>query len=85
MTAIKQKDANARVPEIVRNLINERGLKNSAVAERCGYKEQEFSAMLNGRKLIKVCDIAKLSAALGVEPNVFFPEVTKEALMQRSV
>ena len=25
------------------------------------------------------------AAALGVEPNVFFPEVTKEALMQRSV
>lgn len=85
MNCIKQKDANASVPEIVRNLIDQRGLKNSAVAKQCGYKEQEFSAMLNGRKLIKVTDIAKLSVALGVEPNVFFPEISKEALMQRTV
>lgn len=85
MTEIKQKCANARVPEIVRTLINQRGLKNAAVAERCGYKVQEFSAMLNGRKLIKVSDIAKLSLALGVEPNVFFPDAYKSDSEQSSV
>lgn len=85
MTVIKKKDANARVPEVLRGLISQRGLKNAAVAEWCGYKEQEFSDMLNGRRLIKVTDIAKLSVALGVEPNVFFPDVDKDTLMQRSV
>ena len=50
-------------------IIKEAGLKQMVVAERAGYTQQEFSDMLNGRKLIKACDIPRIAKALGKEPN----------------
>jgi len=53
----------------IKNIINKKGLKQKAVAERSGYNEKEFSHMLNGRKIIKGEDILPIANALGVEPN----------------
>lgn len=53
----------------IKNIINQKGLKQKAVAERSGYNEKEFSHMLNGRKIIKGEDILPIAIALGVEPN----------------
>lgn len=50
-------------------VINEKGLKQVYVAEKAGLKPQELSDMLNGRKLIKACDILKISQALEVTAN----------------
>ena len=50
-------------------LIKSKGLKQVYIAEKAGYSKQELSDMLNGRKLIKACDIMKLSMALGVTSN----------------
>lgn len=47
-------------------LIKTKGLRQVYVAEKSGYTSQELSDMLNGRKLIKACDIHKLAKVLGV-------------------
>ncbi len=58
---------NAMVPINIVRLIDERGLKQCAVAARAGFTDQQMCDMLNGRKIIKVCDILAIAEALGVE------------------
>lgn len=58
---------NAMVPGNVARLIDERGMKQCAVAERAGFSKTAFSDMLNGRRIIKVCDIVAIAEALDVE------------------
>ncbi|MCD7863585.1 MAG: helix-turn-helix domain-containing protein [Lachnospiraceae bacterium] len=36
------------------------------VADQAGLTKQELSDMLNGRKIIKACDIPRMAKALGV-------------------
>lgn len=52
-----------------KKIIQERGIKQKAVAEKAGYTAQQFSGMLNGRKLITWKDVICISDALGVTPN----------------
>lgn len=52
----------------IRNL----GIKQKVIAERAGYSIQQFSNMLNGRKLISATDVWRISQALGVTPNDLF-------------
>ena len=61
--------ANTPLAQGIGMIIKEAGLKQMVVAERAGYSQQEFSDMLNGRKLIKACDIPRIAKALGKEPN----------------
>ena len=56
----------------VRRIIQERGMKNKAVAEKAGYSESQFSAILSNRRVIKAIDVAAISDALGVTPNDLF-------------
>lgn len=56
----------------VRKIIDERGLKQCAVAERAGYTKQQFNAMLTGRRLITDVDICKITSALDVDANELF-------------
>ncbi len=56
----------------IRRIINERGLKQYAVAEKAGYTKQQFSAMLTGRKLITDVDICKITSVLDVDANALF-------------
>lgn len=62
-------DARAKIVANIRALIKAQGLKQNAVALRSGFKEQEFSNMLNGRKEIKAEYIPAIATALGVTPN----------------
>ena len=55
-------------------IIKEKGMKQCAVAERVGVTNQMFSDMLNGRRLIKPCDIVAISKALDVTPNDLFKQ-----------
>ncbi len=50
----------------IKNLIVEKGLIQRAVAQRAGYTQQQFSDMLNNRKVIKAVDLIPISTALGV-------------------
>lgn len=50
----------------ISQIIKEKGMKQAHVAEKIGCTPHELCDMLHGRKLIKACDILKLSIALGV-------------------
>lgn len=65
-------ECNASVPKNLSRIIKERGLKQSAVARWAGYTSQQFTDMLNGRKLIKPCDVAALANALCVNVGDLF-------------
>lgn len=56
----------------VKRIINERCLKQCAVATRAGYSKQQFNDMLNERKIIRDMDIPKIAIALGVDANELF-------------
>lgn len=66
------KEANAPIDCNVSVIINKKGLKQVYVAGKAGYTAQELNDMLNGRRLIKVCDIPKIAYALGVDTNCLF-------------
>lgn len=65
-------EANEPLSKGLKIIIAQKGLKNLYVAENAGYTPQELSDMLNGRRLIKACDIPRIAKALGVEINYLF-------------
>ena len=60
-------EANAPLSKGIQIIIAEKGFKNLYIAQKAGFTSQELSDMLNGRRLIKACDVPKLADALGVE------------------
>lgn len=63
---------NDVLPNNINRLIKEKGLKQYAVAQRAGYSKQQFNAMLNGRRVIKVCDAMVIADALDVDVSELF-------------
>lgn len=55
-----------------KKIIHERGIKQKVIAEKAGYTAQQFSNMLNGRKIIECTDVLRISAVLNVTPNDLF-------------
>ena len=51
----------------IRKKMAEKRLRQKSVASLAGFTEQQFSDMLNGRKIIKACDLFQIADALGVE------------------
>ena len=67
--------SNSIVANRIREIIKEKGLKQTAIAEKAGFTAQEFNDMLNGRRLIRVVDIAaiiKVLEPVGVDANELF-------------
>ncbi|WP_294785737.1 helix-turn-helix transcriptional regulator [uncultured Eubacterium sp.] len=60
---------NEPVAKNIAEVIASNGLKQIYIAEKAGYSPQELNDMLNGRRLIKANDIARISTALGVDVN----------------
>ena len=56
----------------IKRIIEEKGMKQVAIAERAGFTASEFSNMLNGRKLLRAEYIPKIANALGVDLNEIF-------------
>lgn len=52
------------VAENIRRIIDKHCYKQSAIAKRAGYTRQQFSSMLNSRKLILADDCIRLRDAL---------------------
>lgn len=50
----------------------ESGLYQKAVAERAGFTEQQFSDMLNGRKVIRAEYLPAIANAMGVHVSDLF-------------
>lgn len=69
---------NRPVAENIVFLINEKGLKQRAVAEKAGFTVQQFNDMLNGRRLIKICDLTNIAEALDVDANTLFRRTEAE-------
>ncbi|MGI5960090.1 MAG: helix-turn-helix domain-containing protein [Massiliimalia sp.] len=63
---------NQVVANTLRELIQEKGMKQKAVAQKAGLSEWDLSAILHGRKLILADHIVGLAQALEVDPNRLF-------------
>jgi len=73
------KNNNQPVADNIAKIIYNSGLKQLAVAKKAGYGAQEFSDMLNGRRLIKPRDIEVIARALSVTPNELYGITSTEA------
>lgn len=65
-------ECNAPAADNIIRIIREKGVKQKFVADRTGFSEAQFSAMITGRKLIKSCDVIAIANALEVTPNDLF-------------
>lgn len=63
---------NQPVTNNILRIIGVKGLKQKVVAERAGYSSQQFSDMLNGRKIIRPLDTKAIAIALEVDANELF-------------
>ena len=63
----------------IRGTIDAKGMKQVVVAERSGFTEQQFSDMLNGRKIIRAEYIPKIANALGVSVGDLFVDAGQES------
>lgn len=66
------KEANFPFDVGIAKLIQKKGVKQVYIADKAGYTAQELSDMLNGRKIIKLCDVPRLAGALGVEIDTIY-------------
>lgn len=60
---------NSVVPENIAKIIAQKGLKQGFVAKSAGYTESQMTAMLKGRRVIKICDLLRLADVLEVSVN----------------
>lgn len=58
--------------ENTRRIINQRGYKDKAIAEKIGVSANQFSSMMNNRKIITAVDVMAIANALEVTPNELF-------------
>ncbi len=73
-------DANEPFATGLKAIIAKKGLKNLHVAQEAGCTAQELSDMLNGRRLIKACDIPRLTKVLGVTSDDIYAAGRKEVV-----
>ena len=63
----------------IRGTIDAKGMKQVVVAERSGFTEQQFSDMLNGRRIIRPCDVMAIAIALEVDVGDPFVDAGQES------
>lgn len=56
----------------VKKVMAIQGLQQKYVAHKAGFSEQQFSDMLNGRKVIRAEYMLPIAEALGVDINCLF-------------
>lgn len=67
--------SNSIVAVRLKNVIKEKGLKQSAIADKAGFSTQEMNDMLNGRRLMRAVDIASILNVVnefGIDANYLF-------------
>jgi transcriptional regulator with XRE-family HTH domain len=65
-----------KVHERIHAYVRKSGFKQYAIAEKAGYEQKQFSAMLTGKKRIFPEDVERICAALKVEAGEFIkPEL----------
>lgn len=63
---------NSVVAGNIKKIIDQQGLKQSAVAAKINLTTQMLNDMLNGRRIMKAVDMEAIMKALGVEANDLF-------------
>lgn len=58
----------------IKKVMAEQGLFQKAVAERAGFTDQQFSDMLNGRKIIRADYLPQIARALKVDIGTLFAD-----------
>ena len=58
--------------EIIEQLKNNQGIKQSFIAQKCDFNEKDFSKLLNKKRKVTALDIKKFSIGLERTPNDFF-------------
>lgn len=66
------KESNMPVAGRLKEVIEEKSLKQAAVAKKAGYKAQELNDMLKGRRLIKACDVPNIAKVLHVKVDEIY-------------
>lgn len=61
----------------VGSIIESKGLYQRFVAEKAGFTQQQFSDMLNGRKVIRAEYIPRIADALGVNIGDLFADTRR--------
>lgn len=69
---MKIADINYPVDKNILRILSKKRIKQQEVAEQAGYTLTQFNDMLNGRKIIKVCDVQKIVSILNVDANTLF-------------
>lgn len=79
------KASNSIVAANLKRYIDDKGLKQSAIAQKAGFSAQEFSDMLNGRRLMRAVDISRTIEVLdGVDANMLFGISGKRVAKERN-
>lgn len=58
----------------IKRIIREKGFRKKYIAERAGFSEQQFSYILNGRKVLRVEYLLPIASALGIEIGELFEQ-----------
>ena len=59
--------------------INEAGFKQGRIAEKAGYDEKKFSAMMTGKRKVYADDLERICRALDTPPTTFIDYNDKQA------
>jgi len=73
------------IADNTRRIIMARGLKNRAVAKKAGFSEQQFSAILNKRRVVRDVDVIAIAQALEVTPNELFARIEPDPSQPRTL
>lgn len=67
--------SNSIVAVQLKKAIIQKGLKQASIANKAGYSAQELNDMLNGRRIMRVVDIASMinvMSEFGIDANYLF-------------
>lgn len=58
----------------IKGYIDEKGLKQNKIAQKAGYSENKFSAMMTGKRKIYADDLVSICKVLNVSPEEFITQ-----------
>ena len=68
-----------RVCEKVKEYIKKHGIKQTAIAKKCGMEPSTLSSILNGKRKMYADDLKAICFALNVSPEIFVDFEKKSA------
>lgn len=66
------------VARAVQEYIKERGIKQSFIADKCGWSKQKTSAIIRGERRMIAEEMANICEAVGVPYDFFYQEASND-------